>query len=467
MVKLLTQFFIAFIVAFALLSCNKTNSTDSHSASQYSKKLTVKNLSAGGMHTCARYHDGMVKCFGDNSYGQTGNELSAMENIQRIPLTMDNLPSPVMQISAGYFHTCVVTELQEAYCSGINLYGQIGDGSFQNRFTLTLVKNLPREVKQIVAGTFHTCALVSLKNELYCWGSNQFGQLGVQGSDKSSIPLKVMEGVQGVALGLNHTCAIKAGRVFCWGSNQFKQLGAQSRTEMTKSSISSQSVTAQSVTVMTVEHNPLDSVEQITAGDHHTCALKKGKIFCWGLNQFGQLGNNTLNTTGRAELAFLNVPAKMISAKQDFTCALTNEKEVYCWGNNQFGQLGNGLNENSLIPLPLQDPNLQENLKDVSDLTAGFYHACVIANFKPFCWGANSHGQVGIETKQFKMNVAVLQEALESVFSVMAHQENSIIFKPQDISSYLHDTTGLESIETFKRMAVYLHHHSNTQLFKE
>ena len=96
------------------------------------------------------------------------------------------------------------------------------------------------------------------------------------------------------------------------------------------------------------------SFSQITAGYDHTCAItSEGKAYCWGLNNQGQLGNNS-TTNSRIPVA-VQMPAgvsfQSITAGSDYTCAITSEGKAYCWGNNEYGQLGNNSTTNSSIPL--------------------------------------------------------------------------------------------------------------------
>ena len=93
----------------------------------------------------------------------------------------------------------------------------------------------PSQVERLAAGDSHSCAIIAA--QLYCWGSNDFGQLG----DRSTATLRpemvkraavrvsvVSQAVSDVAPGHSHTCAVVVGEVICWGSNQFGQSGASS-----------------------------------------------------------------------------------------------------------------------------------------------------------------------------------------------------------------------------------------------
>ncbi len=89
--------------------------------------------------------------------------------------------STSQQIAGGYYHTCAVDAVYgSVYCWGSNQYGQIGDGNTTttNRLTPTLVSGMSSGVSQIALGDSHSCALMSSSGSMYCWGYNGNGQLG-------------------------------------------------------------------------------------------------------------------------------------------------------------------------------------------------------------------------------------------------------------------------------------------------
>ena len=106
-----------------------------------------------------------------------------------------NRPTPVsglrdvLQISAGYQHTCAVLGNGTAHCWGGNDEGQLGSGGTTDQPTSALVPGL-REVVEISAGWSHTCAR-TVGGALYCWGSNLTGALGDGTSNDSELPVKV------------------------------------------------------------------------------------------------------------------------------------------------------------------------------------------------------------------------------------------------------------------------------------
>ena len=137
------------------------------------------------------------------------------------------------------------------------------------------------------------------------------------------------------------------------------------------------------------------SFSQFTSNGGYTCALTTtGQAYCWGLNNQGQLGNNS-TTNSRIPVA-VQMPAgvsfQSITAGSLHTCALTTTGQAYCWGLNNQGQLGNNSTTNSRIPVAVQMP------AGVSfqSITAGSLHTCALTTEgKAYCWGYSSSGQLG------------------------------------------------------------------------
>jgi alpha-tubulin suppressor-like RCC1 family protein len=134
----------------------------------------VIGISAGGRHTCALTNEGGMKCWGLNASGQIGDGTTIMRNT---PVDVIGLNSGVIDISAGNQHTCALTNEGKVKCWGLNFAGQLGDGSYIDRYTPVDVIGLIGENKWISAGYEFTCAINGL-SEALCWGKNEFGNLG-------------------------------------------------------------------------------------------------------------------------------------------------------------------------------------------------------------------------------------------------------------------------------------------------
>ncbi|HPV22128.1 MAG TPA: RCC1 repeat-containing protein, partial [bacterium] len=131
-------------------------------------------------------------------------------------------------VSAGYSHTCILSDKGKIYCFGDNKNGQLGDGTTEMRLT-PVALNSDKVFKSVSAGFEHTCAIDD-KDELYCWGGNIVGQLGTGTKESSLTPVKVKyetdSKIKSVSCGHRHTCSVTTeGIVHCWGLNTSGQLG--------------------------------------------------------------------------------------------------------------------------------------------------------------------------------------------------------------------------------------------------
>jgi hypothetical protein len=247
------------------------------------------------------------------------------------------------------------------------------------------------------AGDDHTCTIDG--GTISCWGANDFGQLGNGTTTDSAAPVAVagVTKVVQVAAGSEHTCALANGEVSCWGNNDVGQLG----TGTTVNSLTPVAVPA------------LDVVTQIATGDDFTCALQdRGDMMCWGDNQDGQLGNNESGVDDNGDYIFSTTPVAVltdeigpisqIAAGFLHTCALSNG-EAYCWGYNELGQLGNNeanLDDNgdyvfSATPTAVVGVDGTGTLSGITQISAGDYQTCAVANGDAYCWGANLVGTLG------------------------------------------------------------------------
>ena len=280
-------------------------------------------------------------------------------------------------IDAGSYHGCGITNTEVAYCWGLNLDGELGDGSIDSKLAPTAVAGGLR-FRQVSGGKYHSCA-VTLSGDGYCWGSNLVGQLGAISQVLSSTPLLNQKAITfaSLSVGREHSCGLSlSGDAFCWGSNSGGQLGFF--TENYSVDTAGFVFTALSFTT-------------IASGGLHNCAITpQGTTHCWGFNDQGQLGNGTSTTLFPDTVSSKVTPVSggfafdTITAGYKHTCALTGGT-AYCWGSNSYGQLGDGTNTNSSVPTPVSG-----GLTFVT-LSAGFYHTCGITTTgAAYCWGRNT-----------------------------------------------------------------------------
>jgi alpha-tubulin suppressor-like RCC1 family protein len=342
-------------------------------------------VSAGFSHTCAISNGGTVSCWGSNALGQLGNNTTTNSTT---PSAIGSLTN-VVALSSGADHTCALQASGNVSCWGANTSGQLGSSSnvLPNSLVPVAVPNLTDAVA-IAAGEAHTCALNS-KGTMSCWGLNTDGQLG-NGTTTASIgPVAVagLSNVVAISAGADaNTCVLLAdGTVRCWGSNSNGRIGNGDTSGTTF-------LTPQTVTGVV-------NAVALTSGHGHTCALlADGSVSCWGNNVYGQVGDSVSLGGGRPTAAV--VPsvsnAVAVAAGGSYTCALATSGTVSCWGSNSRGQLGNGSKTDSVNAVAVS------NLTNAVALTAGgifggkLGHTCALKTDGTInCWGGNDSGQIG------------------------------------------------------------------------
>ena len=187
---------------------------------------TAEAMSAGDRHTCALLQGGTVKCWGDGYSGQLGDGTSGAGAQKLSPSAVPNVAG-VAQIALGFYSACVRFTSGAVSCWGSNLYGQVGDGTTQDRPSVTQVDSLAG-VALLGSGQVHTCALRN-DSATFCWGRGSSGELGAgltPTGQSEPAPVLNKSGAVGIAGGGEHTCAwYPDATVQCWGNNDFGQLG--------------------------------------------------------------------------------------------------------------------------------------------------------------------------------------------------------------------------------------------------
>ena len=360
--------------------------------------LVATAVAAGYGHSCALIKDGTIRCWGFNQDGQLGNGDPSIDGTAEIyetkPVQVRGVTQAV-SVATGAYHTCAVLASGTVQCWGYNGDGRLGNGASGGRSTTpTAVVGMPAGATAVavVAGNYHTCALLSDKT-VKCWGDNSYDQLGCGSSTLpgSTVPVTVvtnastlspLTNVTTLALTNDHACAIQSGgSLYCWGDNLWGQLGngvADSTTVAVRAG------TVQAVAVGT--------------GGTHTCVVGSpttGSPFnvqCWGSDSYGKLGDNGSTEIHTPVNARVSANASTIALGTDHSCAvLVNPNlTVECWGDNSYGQLGNGNTGTSRVPVGVL------SLSQAKLLSGGEGHTCaVVGSGAVYCWGSNWYGQLG------------------------------------------------------------------------
>lgn len=384
------------------------------SAAPHSGVLSIVSGPAA-VQTCALMVDKRLACWGNDS---------------STPLPIDIAGEDVTSASLGYNFGCAIMANQYVYCWGgamdispatSNSSGQMGDGTTTPRTTPALVTTYLGAfgyVVAIAAGNDYVCA-IDIDSAVWCWGSNEFGQIGnltvgignnavhpmqvLVRDDSTTPPNPSLRNIKQVVTGLRTTCGLFTdNHAACWGYGWDGELG---NGEFHLYSIDS----PQTVTVPTDSGNVnlVFGGARLVAGQYHMGGLISDSpldsVAFWGANGHGQLGDGT--TDGRSfAVASTDESGKIanafdVTAGYAFSCALLADSSVRCWGSDDEGELGQaaaGSNSTRGIKIVNADSS---SFTGITRLAGGAFHACGLAsNGAVYCWGDNSHGQLGTTT---------------------------------------------------------------------
>ena len=212
---------------------------------------------------------------------------------------------------------------------------------------------------------------------------------------------RVLTGAIAISAATEHTCAVMDDHSLkCWGANDVGQLGQTSSLEDPMSTRCTAGTQASNGFPVPCEPRPVtvmdpDRATVLLAGsESYTCAvLADGQVACWGLNDYGQLGDGT--TANAAMPVIVKGVADVValasgSEAAPHTCALIADGTVRCWGSNQFGQLGDGSTKSSPLAVTVA------GLTGATAIAAGRFHTCaLVERGRAYCWGSNGSGQLG------------------------------------------------------------------------
>jgi len=348
-------------------------------------------LWSGGSQNCALRGDRLA-CWGNNSRGQLGD---GTVDTHGAPVLVSSV-SGVRDAAMGEVHTCAVVKDGHVWCWGRNVRGEIGIPSPN-------LSRVPREVpgltgvEAIAAGRQHVCALLA-GGLVSCWGANESGQLGRPPStEKAEVPAPVagLPPVRRIFAGGSNTCATAAdGRLLCWGADDSGQLGDDgTEARATPAPVPG----ADGMVSVAIANNTQagKKVPDIGNSTGFICGVRgtDGRVLCWGNNYTGQLGDGSRDNRARPTLVPGIDDAIQVAAGDLHACALRRSGRVSCWGRNEFGAAGDGTMGPRLIRLAPVDAR---SIEDAVGIALGGAHSCArLRRGAVLCWGVNNHSQLG------------------------------------------------------------------------
>ena len=315
-------------------------------------------------------------------------------------------------VAIGAKHSLAVTKDGEVYAWGFSDYGQLGIGTTENSFEATApypvkVDNLT-DIISVSSQSYFSLAL-DKKGDVYAWGKNDSGQLGIGNKENKNVPVKIdnLTGIKDIAAGVNHSLAVtKNGEVYAWGANKYGQLGIGTLEEK----------------LFPVKINNLSDIISVSVGEFHSLALtKNGEVYAWGANNHGQLGLG--DTTSRVIPVKINALTDIIaiSAGWGHSMALNKKGEVFVWGENYFGELGSD-GKDKLLPEKIA------GLSDIVAISSGqFFFLAVNSAGETFAWGYDGYGELGIGVIDYETTYSPVKiDSLSNVAFISAGKDRSI-----------------------------------------
>ncbi|HJL15726.1 MAG TPA: hypothetical protein RMH99_08725 [Sandaracinaceae bacterium LLY-WYZ-13_1] len=279
---------------------------------------------------------------------------------------------PVEAVSVGFYHSCAVTQSRSVFCWGSNEAGQLGNRSFVRslepvQVEITDVVTMDSYGRFFTSFAGYSCAVLG-SGEVDCWGMNYAGQLGDDSMDPSNVPRAVpgVSGAADVATSNEFACAVvDGGAIDCWGT-WFSDLHSPERVP-----------------------GLVDDALSVDAGLTHACSVhSSGTVSCWGSNAAGQLGDESRSDLWYGEPVPSISGAVDVAAGGTHTCAIVGDGDLVCWG--AANALGIGSDSDAAMP-----PTRISALSEVVSVATGLDRTCAIhgSGRQVSCWGPPDGGE--------------------------------------------------------------------------
>lgn len=362
-----------------------------------------------------------IKIESTSSLGVVPGEFSYQFNSIR---DTDGTPNiKISKLSEFNHHICAIksnTSSGALYCWGLNQYYQLGIGNTTNQSTPILVHSGTQYSSITTKSDTHSCGITDL-GYLRCWGLNQYGSLGDGTITQRPLPTPIDGTVtyKQIAISSNFSCGITGnGDLKCWGLNSSYQLGdGTSVNKLTPTLIDAGT-----------------KYNFVALGDVHACGITQlGVLKCWGGNLSGQLGDGSVIPKSTPTIIDPGVSYNSLSLSKLTSCGITENHIIKCWGNRSFL----AFTDNNCTSLNnfCSSPVIVDGLESYQKISLGSSHACALNILgKIRCWGDNQIGsQLGFK----------LPSSLSYSFTTPTYVDNENTYS--DISSGSYATCGIQS----------------------
>ncbi|NXA49595.1 RPGR regulator, partial [Nothocercus julius] len=292
------------------------------------------HISCGDEHTAIVTGNGKLYMFGSNNWGQLG--LGSKNTVSKPTCVKALKPEKTKLAACGRNHTLVYTEKGNVYAAGGNSEGQLGLGDTEERTTFHLISFFTNQhkIKQLAAGSY-TSAAITEDGQLFMWGDNSEGQIGLANEASVCVPCQVVVGkpVSSVSCGYYHSALVTGdGELYTFGEPENGKLGLL--PEQLKNSRVPQPVPG-----------IMEKVNKVACGGGHTVVLTERDVYTFGLGQYGQLGHGTFifETSVPKSVEYLRRhKIHSIACGENHTAVIAENGLMFTFGDGRHGKLGLG-----------------------------------------------------------------------------------------------------------------------------
>ena len=331
-------------------------------------KISVqfKEMAVGFYHILALDKDNNLWAWGDNEYGQLGDETTT----NKASPTKIETGITFVQLSAGNFHSAGIDNDGKLWTWGNNSRGSLGNGTTTQQTKPIKIMG-DKTFKKVIASNYSTLA-IDMNDEIWYWGRYYGDHNG-----GAKIPQKLDFKIEySLISGDSHYLFLdKQNKLWSWGANYAGQIG--DGTTITRTN--------------PVQIKPETKFTQVSAGDRFSLAIdEEGNLWSWGYNDDGQLGDGTKTYKTSPVQITKETKFTQVSAGSNHCLAIDNEGNLWSWGRNVRGQLGDGTTTNRLTP-----QKVMEGIKFKQIYARSSSNLALDSNGNLWSWGYNEYGELG------------------------------------------------------------------------
>ncbi|MXQ96880.1 hypothetical protein E5288_WYG009939 [Bos mutus] len=328
----------------AVFTFGKTKFAENMPSKFWFKRDIPISLSCGDEHTAITTGNNKLFMFGSNNWGQLG--LGSKSTVNKPTCVKALKPEKVKFVACGRNHTLILTGGGQVYATGGNNEGQLGLGDTDERSAFHLISffTSQHKIKQLSAGS-NTSAALTEDGELFMWGDNSEGQIGLQNITNICVPHQVTIGkpISWISCGYYHSAFVTTeGELYTFGEPESGKLGLPPKLLVNHK-------------VPQLVPGISEKVIQVACGGGHTVVLTEKAVYTFGLGQFGQLGLGTFTFETSEPKVIESIKDKKIShvcCGENHTALITESGLLYTFGDGRHGKLGLGMENftNQFVP---------------------------------------------------------------------------------------------------------------------